>query len=84
MKNSELLEVFADIATSVYEEGLRYSDISDPENMRAALDFYNEQLGFLVGRDRQDLLNVWHHACDDPRNTKMFMNAVRVLKEKYE
>ena len=84
MNKSNALELFADVATTVEEEGTyKYCDISDPVNMRNALNFYNRYLTFLSGRDKQDLLTVWHHACDDPRDTKLFLNAINILKEKY-
>lgn len=83
MNKCELLEAFAEIATTAYDDGHQYRDISDPNNMRSALEFYNKHLGFLGNRERQELLIVWEHACDDPRDTKVFLEAVSILKEEY-
>lgn len=85
MKNTELLDMFAEVATSVNKEGShKYWDASDPKNMSSALKFYNEKLGFLGSRDKRELLEVWQQACDDGRELKLFFNAIKVLKEKYD
>lgn len=85
MNISEKLATFADLATTCYlrDDEVPYFDPSDPENMKMALDFFHEELGFLSGRDKEDLLSVWQRACDDCRDTKLLFNAVRVLQDKY-
>ncbi len=84
MKKTELLDMFAEIATSVEEGTHKYWDASEPENMAKALKFYYEHLGFLGSRDKRELLEVWQQACDDGRELRLFFNAIKVLKDKYD
>jgi hypothetical protein len=84
---SDKLEIFAEIATTCYDnedgDDFRYFDASDPENVQSATEFFNTELGFLTGREKDDLLEVWHRVCNDCRQTKLLFNAVKVLQDKY-
>ena len=84
MTYAEKLEMFADLATESQESEYTYWDVSDPDNMQRALDYFNRELTFLSGRDKDDLMKVWMRACEDCRDTKLLFNAVKVLQGKYE
>lgn len=80
---SEKLDLFADLATNVSIEGHQYWDTADPENLEIATRFFNEELGFLSGREKEELLDTWQMTLDDARYTKILFNSIKVLKDKY-
>lgn len=84
MTYAEKLETFADLATESQEfEHCDYPDASSPENIKRAWDYLNRELTFLGGRDKDELVSVWRHACDDCRDVKLLFTAVKVLQIKY-
>lgn len=61
----------------------RYTDTSDPTNIRYARDYFEMELGFLGSLDKEDLGCIWEMAIKDCRCTKELFNAIKVLKDKY-
>lgn len=80
---SDTLDTFADLASSVHDEH-HYWDASDPDNIRAAKEFFNLELGFLSHSDKNALKAAWQAAIDDCRDIKLLFNAIKVLKDKYD
>jgi hypothetical protein len=79
----DALDTFADLATYVHDEHY-YWDASDPDNIRAAREYFDTELGFLGNSDKHDLKEAWDAAINDCRNTKLLFNVIKVLKDKYD
>lgn len=84
MTYAEKLEIFADLATEELFEEVRYWDASDPYNRQVATDYFEEELTFLDGHDKEDLIRIWNRACDDARDFKLLLTAVKDLRDKYD
>jgi len=80
---AEKLDMFADLATYSHQDDIFYRDASEPDNIKAAGAFFEEELGFLSGSDKMMLGEAWQAAIDDCRDTKLLFSAVKVLKGKY-
>ena len=83
----EKLDMFADLATCGNQPphwDYRYYDPSEPDNIKMAEEFLEKELGFLSNNDIDALRDVWQVAIDDCRNTKLLVNAIKVLKDKYD
>ena len=91
---SDKLESFVNLATTGHasleefdgmdrESEYRYWDTSDPTNIKLAQEYFNLELGFLGGMDKDDLKYIWEMAIEDCRCTKTLFNAIKVLRDKY-
>ncbi len=82
---AEKLDMFADLATcgEPEEENYCFWDSSDPNNIRVAGDYLDNELGFLSSGDKHALTAAWKAATEDCRDSKLLFNVVKVLKEKY-
>jgi hypothetical protein len=61
----------------------RYIDTSDPTNIKVAKEYFETELGFLGGMDKEDLQNIWKMTIEDCRCNKILFNAIKVLSDKY-
>lgn len=85
MTYAEKLDIFAELATAGHlGEEYTFWDASDPDNRRLAMDYFAKELGFLSGKDSKELKYIWNLAVEDCRQTKIFFNAIKVLKDRYD
>lgn len=82
---AEKLDMFADLATYSYQDDEHfYLDASEPDNIQSARQFLDNELGFLSSSDKRSLEEAWQAAIRDCRDTKVFLSAIKVLKDKYD
>lgn len=81
----ERLHAFAEVASWRHLGGpFQFWDTSDPENIRAAGEYFDRELMFLTGADRDLLRETWERAIERPEDAAFLFNVCKQLQDKYD